>query len=298
VTSLPSSKPRPEAVEPDPTIRALLAELIDYAGLFPPAGLGMVAAARAYERYRSEGHAWMLGAFVVPLARLRELVDAAPSRRWPVSVLLPSLDVLPTGFGELQVRALEVAPQEPDVIRAPGNRLDEGGTRGAQVFYEVPLDDRMEARLDAIVDVGAAAKVRTGGIAPEAFPSVGRLVHFLRACAERALAFKATAGLHHPVRGRYPLTYQRESSSCDMHGFLDLALVSELIRSGRVDDAEAARLLAGTSDHVVPGPTGLRWFGHELSTKDIRTLRRTFFLSFGSCSFEEPVADLMRLGLL
>ena len=293
MTSLPSSKPRPDAVEVEEAIRALLASLIDYAGLFPPAGLDMAAAARAYERYRSDEHAWMLGAFVVPLARIGELADAGASESWPVSVLLPSLDALPPSFGGLQVRALEVAPQEPESIRG-----GQGAAEVRQVFYEVPLDDRMEARLDAIADVGAAAKVRTGGITAEAFPSVARLVDFVRACAERALAFKATAGLHHPVRGRYALTYERESGSCDMYGFLDLALASELIRAGRVDDAEAARLLTGRTDRVVPRPTGLSWHGHEISTKEIRTLRSTFFLSFGSCSFEEPVADLKRMGLL
>jgi hypothetical protein len=277
----------------DGTIRALLASLVDYAGLFPPAGLDMAAAARAYERYRSDEHAWMLGAFVVPLARIGELVDAGPSESCPVSVLLPSLDALPATFGGLRVRSLEVAPQEPEVIRG-----GHGAIEVPQVFYEVPLDDRMEARLDAIADVGAAAKVRTGGITAEAFPSVGRLVAFVRACAGRALAFKATAGLHHPVRGRYALTYERESRSCDMYGFLDLALGSELIRSGRVDDAEAARLLTDRTDRLVPRSTGLSWHGHEIPRKDIEMLRKTFFLSFGSCSFEEPVADLERMGLL
>jgi hypothetical protein len=272
-------------------LRALLAALIDYAGLFPPAGLEMGAAASAYDRYRLGARAWMLGSFVVPLARLTELRDTAPEARWPVSVLVPSLDALPS-FGGLDVRALEVAPLEAYAIRAAG------GIEAARVFYEVPLDDRMEARLDAIADVRAAAKVRTGGVTPEAFPPAASLADFVRGCAERGLAFKATAGLHHPVRGRYALTYQVGTPWSEMYGFLDFALVSELIRSDRVDVAEAARLLTSGTDALSVDSEGIEWNGHRISVTDLHALRSGFFLSFGSCSFEDPVADLERIGLL
>jgi hypothetical protein len=55
------------------TVRALMTGAIDYAGLFPPAALSMRDAVGNFARYRSSSHAWMLGCFVVPAARLEEL---------------------------------------------------------------------------------------------------------------------------------------------------------------------------------------------------------------------------------
>lgn len=54
-------------------LRAFMTELIDYAGLFPPARLDLDPALRNYARYRTGADAWMLGRFIVPAARLQEL---------------------------------------------------------------------------------------------------------------------------------------------------------------------------------------------------------------------------------
>src|SRR5262249_51270542 len=54
------------------SLRALLAGVIDYAGLFPPAKLPLDQAVRNYARYRTEPESWMLGRFVCPAARLAE----------------------------------------------------------------------------------------------------------------------------------------------------------------------------------------------------------------------------------
>jgi hypothetical protein len=258
----------------------------------------MRATVSAYERYRNGEHAWMLGAFVVPVARIAELAAVLPTSvpsRWPLSVLVPSLDAGPQSVGaRLDIRALEVAPLEPQAIAAAAIHAPER----TLVFYEVPLDGRMEARLDAVALAGGAAKVRTGGVTAEAFPTASRLAAFVRACAERGLAFKATAGLHHPTHGCYALTYEPRSPSANMHGFLDLALVAALVRSRRIDTAEAAELLGGHGEPAVPEGDGVRWHGHDISTSEISAMRSELFLSFGSCSFEEPVADLEKMGLL
>ena len=62
-------------------------------------------------------------------------------------------------------------------------------------YCEVPIET-----LDDVKQAGCLAKLRTGGVKPEAIPSVEEVAAFIRACADRRLAFKATAGLHHPVR--------------------------------------------------------------------------------------------------
>ena len=55
----------------------LLAQIVDYAGLFPPADLPMDQAVANYAAYRQDPGAWMLGRFVVPVARLDEFAQAA-----------------------------------------------------------------------------------------------------------------------------------------------------------------------------------------------------------------------------
>jgi hypothetical protein len=188
------------------------------------------------------------------------------------------------------VRALELTPQEPGKVRA--------GNGGVQLFYEVPLDDGVDARLDAITRAAAAAKVRTGGIEARAFPTAERLAHFIHGCVERDLPFKATAGLHHPLRGRYALTYERASAHGEMFGFLEVALVAGLLGLRRIDTREATALLGERRSDVVLTPDALEWAGHRLAIDEIVEARRGQFRSFGSCSFEEPVAELARLGLL
>jgi hypothetical protein len=55
------------------SVRALLASIIDYAGLFPPAKLQLDRAIRNFARHRQSPEQWMLGRFVIPAARLGEL---------------------------------------------------------------------------------------------------------------------------------------------------------------------------------------------------------------------------------
>src|SRR5512132_3163623 len=72
------------------TLRALLASLIDYAGLFPPASMALADATRVYDGYLASNEAWMLGRFVIPATRLVELEGllrsstAGPRSPWRV----------------------------------------------------------------------------------------------------------------------------------------------------------------------------------------------------------------------
>ena len=75
------------------SVKTLLAGAIDYAGLFPPSQLSMEEAVVNYAKYRGSEESWMLGRFVVPVARLDELKEAASQfverekEPWRVSAL-------------------------------------------------------------------------------------------------------------------------------------------------------------------------------------------------------------------
>ncbi len=57
----------------EPSLRALLSGVLDYAGLFPPAKLPLHQALAHYANYRQSSDSWMLGRFVLQAARLGEL---------------------------------------------------------------------------------------------------------------------------------------------------------------------------------------------------------------------------------
>ncbi len=239
------------------SLHVLLENLIDYAGLFPPAALSMQDAVRNYARYRDGEYAWALGKFVVPQARVKEV----PSEL-PLSIL---------GIDEVK------AVSEEEIAAFPPG-----------VYVEIADI----ALLDAIERHGQRAKIRTGGITPDAFPAIGNIAEFLRACKAKGVAFKATAGLHHPLRCVKPLTYEPNAPTGTMHGFLNVFLAAAML-----DHAE--EILAETDPRAFAFDDGYAsWRGHRVSTEELRTMRSELATSFGSCSFEEPIHDLRELGWL
>jgi hypothetical protein len=42
----------------------------------------------------------------------------------------------------------------------------------------------------------------------------------------------------------------------------------------------------------------IAWGEYRLSRDEVTTIRRRFAISFGSCSFREPVDDLLKAGLI
>ncbi|HVS61909.1 MAG TPA: hypothetical protein VMT85_00270 [Thermoanaerobaculia bacterium] len=288
--------------------RATLRSLFDYAGLFPPAACTIEQACGAYDRARRSPVEWMLGSFVLPLNRVDELIAererSGDGATWPVSVLLGAADedaVARLGAarerwrGRLTLGALEVAPLPPADIVGTARRLPSD----VQVFFESPIDSELDARLDAMATAGACAKVRTGGVAVDAFPPVEAVARFLCGCRDRGLPFKATAGLHHALRGTQSVTYEDDSPRTVTHGFLNVALAAMLLSTGRIDDEDVPELLAEESFEAFElGSRTVGWRDQRLTLDEIERSRRSFFCSIGSCSFEEPVGDLTALRVL
>src|SRR3982074_1837462 len=67
------------------TAGALLRDLIDYAGLFPPASLAMATSVANYDLYLRSEWSWILGRFIVPVARLAEFEEARAGLPTPTS---------------------------------------------------------------------------------------------------------------------------------------------------------------------------------------------------------------------
>jgi hypothetical protein len=289
-------------------LRALLAASIDYAGLFPPAGLDMATAVARYAEYRAGPDAWALGRFVVPAGRLGELEREAealaprtPAEPWRLSVLVGAAagDELET-LGEFNCRhaADGAAAFSGDVVEARADSVEAIDAllaklpRALQAYVEIPLARDPAPLVAAIARHGARAKARTGGVTADAFPSAAEVARFLRACTAADVPFKATAGLHHALRAEYPLTYAPDSPSGTMFGYLNLFLAAAFLRAG-LDDANVIRLLEERSrDAFHFTPDALEWRGHRLDRAAVEEARTRGIVAFGSCSFTEPVGEM------
>jgi hypothetical protein len=165
-------------------------------------------------------------------------------------------------------------------------------------FFEITVEPGFEKMLEVIGSCRASAKLRTGGVTADSFPSSQTIVRFVAACNELGLPFKATAGLHHALGGRYPLTYASDAAEATMYGYVNLFLASAFIRKG-IAEREACAILEESSAHEFSfRESGVSWRGNELSRDDLRMTRSRLFLSFGSCSFREPVDEARELGLI
>lgn len=302
-------------------VRLLLHDAIDYAGLFPPAQLDMSGAVTEYASYLESADDWALGRLVVPAARLDELGTVAtglvkgPARSlggespWRVSAVFgadPRADLARVqGFNETYtpdregwrgtVQAIELRASSTDAIESTLRLipLDE-----FELFIEIPIDGDVQALVRAMSGTGAFAKVRTGGTASDAFPSSADLARFLAACVQADVPFKATAGLHHPIRGDYALTYAPDSARGPMFGFLNVFLAAAVLGAGESEATARALLEERDPAAVQFDEGGVSWHGHHLSMTQLVGTRNNGVRSFGSCSFREPLDDLASLGML
>jgi len=302
MTKAASSGPSLRSV--DAAIRVLLEGLIDYAGLFPPAGLAMGECVRKHASNIHGQDRWMLGRLIVPARQLGELeailVDYETRDNWRLSALVGT-DAIPDlqeidRFNKRQARngvvvdTIELAPQSLE-------RVPPSISQSFQVYLEVP-GSIPSHDLERMQRTGIRAKIRTGGLVPEAIPSTQMLARFLENCNAAGMAFKATAGLHHPLRSLRPLTYEVTAPVARMHGFLNVFLAAVVAARGASAEEiqELLEFESGADVRLAPGE--LRFGKARASVETIRSSRRLFAISFGSCSFDEPVADLEGLGLL
>lgn len=293
------------------SVRALLAGSIDYAGLFPPSQLTMDEAAANYAEYLRGEHSWLLGRFVLPVARLAELRESAlPFIRkgddpWRLSVLAGE-NIYETIKGistfnkhnadafladSLEVKANTVSKIENTVAALP---------TGLGAYFEIsPSGPNFSELVATLAITRQRAKIRTGGVTPQEFPRSRDIIRFVRTCLAGNVPYKATAGLHHPIRCFSPLTYAADAPRGTMHGFLNLFLMTGFARESLKADVLEALMEEEFGEAFTFDENGVSWRAErELTNWHLERLRKFGIHSFGSCSFEEPVEDLQKLGIL
>jgi len=300
--------------------------LIDYAGLFPPAKLSMGDCAANYAQYLEGADSWMLGRFVVPVSRLEEFRVAAIPRLpraggadpWPLSALIDgdleeNLDAVfafnhehstpKNGLAIIDAVEIKVPTSEDGGLTRASAEFIDGALdtlpEGLYPFFELSASADVRGCVAALAGADAGAKIRTGGVSADAIPQAHAVAEFLIACAAAEVPFKATAGLHHAVRGEQALTYESGSPRAVMHGFLNVFIGAAFVLAHRVDAAQATRVLEETDPTSFTFSDGaVSWRGRSLDISQLERTREQFALSFGSCSFEEPATELRRLGAI
>lgn len=270
--------------------RSLFARLIDDAALFPPGNAPMDRALAEHAAHRAAPYSDVVGPFLCPASRVEEMRAALGADQ------LLALAIVFDVTGDDAHAALRAAAADHRVtliaVDAAYARLgDDAAAVGANLarlpsavgFLEVPRTG-FEAALDLVESSGwNAAKYRTGGVTPQAFPAEAELASFLVASTTRDLPFKLTAGLHHAVRST-------AHDGSEEHGLLNV-LVATRVAQQVGDVTEVAAVLAQRE----PGP--LVEFLEGWDEPTCTDVRRAF-LSFGCCGVTDPIDDLVALGVL
>ena len=297
--------------------RALLTGLIDYAGLFPPAALSMTEAVANYDTYLHGPYSWILGRFIVPVGRLEEFEKALTQRPdsttdccWKLSVIAGHDTVSDVArilafncrherarsSTWVEIESVELKPlANASAVKQASSRIPSE----LETYFEIPLTWQGRSALDGVAKCRRRAKVRMGGETPGMFPPAEDVVVFLELCAAQKVPFKATAGLHHAVRGVHACTNQLNSPKVEMHGFLDLFLAAASVHQAPGQHSGDAILHGQTRTAFHFHQESIQWnVGGQISLEQISAARREFAISFGSCSFTEPIDHLRAMYVL
>ena len=309
-----------------PSLKALLTGIVDYAGLFPPTAMTMEAAVEHYTDYQSGPFSWMLGSFLVPLSRWsefetifqhqkqnRDLQHTSISSSWPIHLIIANNDALETVQSilkteikqqnhEYEIKAIEFSSLFADKLSQAIASIP----KKCDIYFEVPLNSDVQSALTPVKAAGQFAKIRTGGLTPDAFPSFLDIAKFLVLAAQQKLPFKATAGLHHLLPDWHPLPAPNHRAQAKMQGFLNVAIAAAIAYRFPVTPTQLANLLEHNSLKTCRFETeGIHvqamWEAttdvYRLSWSELVESRRAFFQGFGSCSFELPTTELQEAHL-
>ncbi len=281
--------------------QALLGRIVEYAGLFPPAALDLETALRNYQRYTETDEFWLLGGFLLPASRLEEFAAAfgqvwgtEQERPWTLKVVcagetandaqaIADFQQGAVFIGSLEAKAADARAAQEVLERLPAARAR---------YVEFPPEKAAQV-LPVLADYGARAKIRMSGTTADSVLAADVVARFLLACAKEGLAWKATAGLHHAVRGVREIA--PGGPRVAMHGFVNVFLAGAQAFYGADEKALVKTLIEEDASAFRLDDDVIRWHDNAMISDQIEKARSEFAISFGSCSFAEPVEDLKQM---
>ncbi len=308
-------------------------KLIDYAGLFPPASLDLRTSFLNFINYQDSRYNWMLSKFIIPAKRLPDLAAIIDNEKIlftkPVhfSILggkevalskffeslsddINRISEFKAKFGEKVITETYEVSIPLELLVIPDNKsiiefftkvssgFFEKLNKNISVFYEaVPNKDlpviAQSITMFNLMGHFTGYKLRTGGVEASAFLPPEKIAHILKICSEHETPMKCTAGLHHPFR------HFDKSVNTKMHGFINVFCAGIFAYNLDLNEYELTRmLLEENPDNFKFSKDSILYENYEVFEEEISDAREKFMISFGSCSFQEPVEDLKSYNLL
>ena len=204
-------------------------------------------------------------------------------------------------FTGYESRISDLATFSQDLLDA--HQLGQNQNLNFESFYEVSPNDNWMNQMDRAVSIisvfnaeneaRVGFKLRCGGVEANMFPSAESIAQAILACRDASVAMKFTAGLHHPVR------HYSESVKTKMYGFFNIFIGGMIADKFNLEvDVLTTILLDENPENFRFDNYGLHWKTYSISNLEIQHYREESFISYGSCSFNEPREDLQQLGLL
>lgn len=301
---------------------------VDYAGLFPPAGLPMQQVVDNYASYRECPCQAMLGRLIIPASQLADFETYAADYLsathdqpgWAISALVPPLnnesgEIDSADFdsglesirsfndkldqknpGRCRVDAIEVKTSTAALIEATVERVPPELRPFCELPHQSDPEELVKCLAGSAQGQASFAKIRTGGVTPDLIPTISEVARFIATCARHDVGFKATAGLHHPIRAEHQLTYESDSPSAITHGFLNVFVAALIAFEHNVEQTVIEEILANTAPSRFDFQSEkLTWDQWEVRSEQITKGRNHGIISFGSCSFVEPTEELQQL---
>lgn len=216
-----------------------------------------------------------------------------------------------TNFYEVRLPIEIFATQEAEEVGKFINAISDeiSGNFGNDVFlfFEASPDegttiDEWKTTTDAVIEgikvhiltkKNAGYKLRTGGVTASAFPLPEQVAFAIKHCLNRQIPMKFTAGLHHPVR------HFNDEVKTRMHGFINIFCAGAIAIRHNISESEMIKMLEEEDPKAFEfTDESFTWDKYVISVDDITYSRESLTISYGSCSFDEPIEDLQKLNLL
>lgn len=272
----------------------LFRRLFDNAATFPPGNAAMPDAVESHLGWLSTAAGDFVGPFVCASPRWAEFVEAlaaAAASGVSVSVTVPSgvaaveaAVAAATDEPRATLVSVEVPVPDQACLADAVELLDAVLPDDVTGFVELPWSAVDHAACSLLAASRHHLKIRTGGASVESFPAEEVLATMIGRTVEHRVPFKLTGGLHNALRHRDAI------SGFEHHGFLNVIAATASAMDD--EDVSTVQVLLATRD--ADQVTDLM---RRLPTETARKVRGQF-VSFGTCSIDEPLQDIKNLGLL
>jgi hypothetical protein len=317
-----------------PALRTLLDEVLDYSGVFPPAGLPLGQALQNYAGYRASPRAWLLARFVCSAQQLVELgplCAALPAAMRPVRLAVAGQQDPLSPESILDVRAIhhfthahgQHAKVEALELRVPGEKLCDWTAeavsealdvlatdlvkhdfRDVEVFLEPTGGPSREETARSLVAALSLHDEQRGQPDPERIgfklrmggPDASAFPSIEQAAIVLSDCCEAGIPLKFTAGLHRPLRWRDDALRSEVHGYLNLLAAGVLAHASGLSEMEIRAVLGERESTAFTfGRQGLRWREREVTLEEIETARDEFVLCISSCSFDEPAGAAERL---